>query len=127
MWEDDYTIDKEPTCIEEGSKSVHCSRCDATKDSTVIPLADHIYGEWKTIKEATCTEDGSKKHTCINCGFEEETVITADHVWDTKTTTDKEPTCTEEGSKSIHCTKCDEKKKYNRFPQTVMTGLNGKP
>lgn len=88
LWEDDYTIDKEPTCIEEGSKSIHCSRCDATKDSTVIPLADHIYGEWETIKEATCTEDGSKKHSCINCGFEEETVITADHVWDTKTMTD---------------------------------------
>ena len=116
LWEDDYTIDKEPTCIEEGSKSVHCSRCDATKDSTVIPLADHIYGEWKTIKEATCTEDGSKKHTCINCGFEEETVVTADHVWDTKTTTDKEPTCTEEGSKSIHCTKCDEKKEVQPIP-----------
>lgn len=116
LWEDDYTIDKEPTCIEEGSKSVHCSRCDATKDSTVIPLADHIYGEWKTIKEATCTEDGSKKHTCINCGFEEETVITADHVWDTKTTTDKEPTCTEEGSKSIHCTKCGEKKEVQPIP-----------
>ncbi len=116
LWEDDYTIDKEPTCIEEGSKSVHCSRCDATKDSTVIPLADHIYGEWKTIKEATCTEDGSKKHSCINCGFEEETVITADHVWDTKTTTDKEPTCTEEGSKSIHCTKCDEKKEVQQIP-----------
>lgn len=116
LWEDDYTIDKEPTCIEEGSKSVHCSRCDATKDSTVIPLADHIYGEWETIKEATCTEDGSKKHSCINCGFEEETVITADHVWDTKTTTDKEPTCTEEGSKSIHCTKCDEKKEVQPIP-----------
>lgn len=116
LWEDDYTIDKEPTCIEEGSKSIHCSRCDATKDSTVIPLADHIYGEWKTIKEATCTEDGSKKHSCINCGFEEETVITADHIWDTKTTTDKEPTCTEEGSKSIHCTKCDEKKEVQPIP-----------
>lgn len=116
LWEDDYTIDKEPTCIAEGSKSVHCSRCDATKDSTVIPLADHIYGEWETIKEATCTEDGSKKHSCINCGFEEETVITADHVWDTKTTTDKEPTCTEEGSKSIHCTKCDEKKEVQPIP-----------
>lgn len=116
LWEDDYTIDKEPTCIEEGSKSIHCSRCDATKDSTVIPLADHIYGEWETIKEATCTEDGSKKHSCINCGFEEETVITADHIWDTKTTTDKEPTCTEEGSKSIHCTKCDEKKEVQPIP-----------
>lgn len=116
LWEDDYTIDKEPTCIEEGSKSIHCSRCDATKDSTVIPLADHIYGEWETIKEATCTEDGSKKHSCINCGFEEETVITADHVWDTKTMTDKEPTCTEEGSKSIHCTKCDEKKEVQPIP-----------
>ena len=29
------------------SKSIHCSRCDATKDSTVIPVTDHTYGEWE--------------------------------------------------------------------------------
>ena len=28
-WEDDYTIDEEPTCSTEGSKSVHCKTCEA--------------------------------------------------------------------------------------------------
>lgn len=116
LWQDDFTIDKEPTCTEEGSKSVHCSRCNATKDSTVIPLADHIYGEWETITEATCTENGKRKHICVNCGYEEDSVITADHIWDTKTTVDKEPTCTEDGSQSIHCTKCNVQKEIQSIP-----------
>lgn len=116
LWQDDFTIDKEPTCTEEGSKSVHCSRCNATKDSTVIPLSDHIYGEWETMIEATCTENGKRKHICVNCGYEEDSVITADHIWDTKTTVDKEPTCTEDGSQSIHCTKCNAQKEIQPIP-----------
>ncbi|XCP85562.1 hypothetical protein ABXS75_01800 [Roseburia hominis] len=36
-WEDDYTIDKEPTATEEGKKSIHCKHCDAVKDETTIP------------------------------------------------------------------------------------------
>ncbi|HIQ61182.1 MAG TPA: hypothetical protein IAD31_06260, partial [Candidatus Enterenecus faecium] len=28
-WEDDYTVDQAPTCTQDGSKSIHCSRCDA--------------------------------------------------------------------------------------------------
>lgn len=31
-WEDKYTIDKEATCTTDGSKSIHCTKCDATKD-----------------------------------------------------------------------------------------------
>ena len=44
-WESDYTIDKEATCTEDGSQSIHCSRCDAVKDSQVIPKG-HKYGGW---------------------------------------------------------------------------------
>ena len=36
-WETEFTIDKEPTATEDGSKSIHCKNCDAVKDVTVIP------------------------------------------------------------------------------------------
>ncbi len=38
-WEDEYTIDKEPTDTVAGSKSIHCSVCDTVKEgsTTAIP------------------------------------------------------------------------------------------
>ena len=69
-WDTDYTIDKQPTCTKEGSKSIHCSECHAIKDGSTqtIPKAGHMYGEWKVIKEASATKEGLKERTCIFCG-----------------------------------------------------------
>ena len=39
-WEEDYTIDQEPTATEAGSKSIHCKNCDAVKDVTSIPALE---------------------------------------------------------------------------------------
>ncbi len=36
-WESDYTVDAKPTFEKAGSRSVHCTRCTATKDVTVMP------------------------------------------------------------------------------------------
>ena len=36
-WESDYTVDKEATATEDGSKSIHCKNCTAKKDVQVIP------------------------------------------------------------------------------------------
>jgi hypothetical protein len=36
-WDTQYTIDKEATVDEEGSASIHCLRCDETKDAYTIP------------------------------------------------------------------------------------------
>lgn len=109
-WEEDYTIDKEPTCTIEGSESIHCSRCDATKDSTVIPVTDHTYGEWKIVTPSTCTENGVKKHACIHCGFEQTEIIEPAHEWEDSRTVDIAPSCTEQGEDSVHCRNCDERK-----------------
>lgn len=107
VWNKDFTIDKEPTCTTEGSKSIHCSLCDATKDSTVIPVTEHTYGEWKTVTPSTCTENGVKKHACIRCGFEQTGIIDAAHDWENTRTIDIMPSCTEYGEDSIHCRNCD--------------------
>ena len=109
-WEEDYTIDKEPTCTTEGSESIHCSRCDATKDSTVIPVTDHTYGEWEIVTPSTCTENGVKKHACIHCGFEQTEIIEPAHEWEDSRTVDIAPSCTEQGEDSVHCRNCDERK-----------------
>ena len=77
-WEKDYTVDKEPTCTAEGSKSIHCKNCDEVKDSTVIDALGHDFtGEWKVTKKATCTEDGTKTRKCSRCDEVETEIIPA--------------------------------------------------
>ena len=46
-WEDDYTIDKEATETEDGSKSIHCKNCTAKKDVQVIPATGKPGGDNK--------------------------------------------------------------------------------
>lgn len=50
-YQEEYTIDKNATCLENGSKSRHCisEGCMASTDVTVIPALGHIGGK------ATCT------------------------------------------------------------------------
>ena len=36
-WEENFTVDKQPTAAEDGSKSIHCKNCNAVKESAVIP------------------------------------------------------------------------------------------
>ena len=67
-WEEDYTVDKEPTCTVDGSKSIHCKHCDAVKDSTVIPALGHVWDGGVVIKEATTTQSGLIKYICTRCG-----------------------------------------------------------
>lgn len=128
IWDADYTVDKEATCTEAGSKSKHCSKCEAITDVTAIP-AEH-----KLIKHdftpATCTEDGNLAYwKCSKCKklfknddatfeFEnkEATVIPAAHDWEDHYTVDKAPTCTEVGSKSIHCKNCEATMKEELIP-----------
>ena len=66
---DEFTTDKQPTCIENGSKSRHCSRCDKTTDVTSINALGHdlIHHE---AKEATCTAIGWEAYdTCSRCDY----------------------------------------------------------
>lgn len=64
IWGDDFTIDVAPDCITEGSKSIHCTLCDAKKDETVIPALGHEYSaEWTIEKEATCTDPEANRIT----------------------------------------------------------------
>lgn len=55
---EEWTIDVEATCTTPGSKSHHCTRCDAKTDVTEIQATGHSYGEpeWNWSEDAkTCT------------------------------------------------------------------------
>ena len=64
-WERDYTIDKEAGCESDGSKSIHCSKCDALKDSETITATGHDYKSSVTTA-ATCTTEGVRTYVCKN-------------------------------------------------------------
>ena len=107
-WEKDYTIDKEPTCTTEGSKSIHCKNCDEVKDSTVIKALGHDFtGKWKVTKKATCTEPGTKERKCSRCdAVETETIPATGHteVEDAAVAA----TCTTAGKTAgSHCAVCN--------------------
>ena len=112
-WEAEWTVDKEATCKEAGSKSHHCSRCDAKKEVTEIEKTDsHTWGEWSITKEATCKEAGSRQRECPVCGAKETAAVekTAEHTWDEgKITT--EATCETAGEKTYTCSVCGATKK----------------
>ena len=123
-WNAEYTTDVKPTCTKPGSKSIHCSRCDETKDVTEIEPTGHSFGEWTVSKDSTCVAGGQKTRKCEICGYTEyeDTDIDSDaHEWEDDYTIDKEPTCTTEGSKSIHCSRCDATKDSTVIPVTDHT------
>ena len=112
-WNEEYTIDKQATCIEDGLQSIHCAKCDEIKETEVIPATGHKWNDEYTVdKEETCTEEGSKSKHCSVCNAIDESTVEAipkaDHKYgDWKVT--KEATCTEDGSKEKVCEVCGDK------------------
>ena len=113
-YSEEWTVDKEATCEEAGSKSHHGTRpgCDSKSDVTVIEALGHEWSEGKETKAPTCTEAGEKTYTCTRCDKTKTEAIEAlGHAYSEEWTVDKEATCEEAGSKSHHCTRqgCDSK------------------
>ena len=106
-YSDEWTVDVEAAC-NDGSKSHHCTRCDAKTDITVIPATGkHSFGDWKITKAATCTAEGTQTRTCSVCKkVETQTIEALGHT----EVTDKAvaATCTKTGlTEGIHCSVCD--------------------
>ena len=104
----DWTVTKEVTCTETGSREKVCANC-GDKIIEEIPAAGHAWSDWIITKEATCTEAGSREKVCTNCGEKvTEEIPAPGHQWNESYTVDKDPTYTEEGEESIHCSVCGE-------------------
>lgn len=104
------SIEREPTCSQEGVEKVTCDRCGVSYSNTIEKLP-HIWRTDYTVdREATCLEAGQKSIHCENCSSVKEGSIQdipmLEHKWNTELTVDRESTCTEDGFKSIHCGLC---------------------
>ena len=100
---DDWTITKEPTTTETGSRERTCSICKYTQTETLpvhthdvhdeawkydetqhwqecscgekLNVANHTYGDWEVTKEATETEAGSRERGCAVCEYVQVEII----------------------------------------------------
>ena len=64
-----YIPDGNATCMQDGTKTAKCDRCDETDTVADIGSAKgHNYSDtWTIDKEATCTETGIKSRHCTEC------------------------------------------------------------
>lgn len=106
-WNELPTTDKEPDCTTNGSQSIHCKNCEATKDNEDLPALGHDWSDWETVDMPECDDSGTEEHYCKVCGVHESRGLDpTGHKWQLTPTVDVYPTCTTEGSQSIHCENC---------------------
>lgn len=89
-WETD--IIKQPTCAEDGLKTVTCSKCNESHDELIPATNEHIY---KAVED----NNGYIRYTCTECG---NTFIEISTHFYTLVSSE-EPTCTEEGLEVYFC------------------------
>ena len=109
-----WTVEKEATCTEKGSRSRTCKICGILDEQETKKL-EHEWSKWKVTKEATCTKKGSRTRTCKVCGKEQTEDFLEDHTFGLWELT-KEPTCTEKGERVHTCKVCGTQEKQALDP-----------
>ena len=106
-WFADYRVDKEPSCTEDGSKSIYCKVCDTVKkDSQVkVDKLGHKYAE--EIVLPTCVQKGYTMHICAACGdkYNDTEVDATGHSFGEWAEVDAS-SCTKEGVQQRVCAAC---------------------
>ena len=110
-WQSKYAIDKEPTCTENGSQSIHCDVCNTINQDRVrvIKATGHKWSDWEVTKEASETEEGSRRRVCENdkTHVETEVIPVLAHVHKLMKVEARKATCTEDGNKEYYvCSSC---------------------
>ena len=124
-YSDQWTIDKEADCVNDGSKSRHCSRCDAKTDVTVIEAKGHTEVVDKAVA-ATCTADGytEGKH-CSVCNAvikAQEKIAATGHKY---VETVVEPSYSNRGYTLYECSVCGYSYKDNYKEQLIVPAVTG--
>lgn len=111
-----WTIDIEPTCTEDGSKSHHCTRCDAKDEITAISATGHQSAPDDEISP-TCLKSGlSAGSHCSICGItliEQKPIPALGHDY---VSTQVDPTCTNEGYTTYTCSRCSDTFRNGNIP-----------
>ena len=114
----DWIIDKDSTCIIDGSKHKECTVCHKTLVTEVIDKVRHNIGETIEHLDPTCEANGYDKGKCDNCG--EEIIIVIPMLGHDLIHHEKlEPTCTEVGHTEYDtCSRCD----YSNYEELPALG-----
>ncbi len=106
-----YVADGNATCLEDGTKTAKCDRCDETDtlDDEESALG-HSFTDYVSNEDATCLEDGTKTAECDRCDEtntldDEESAL--GHSF-TNYVSNEDATCLEDGTKTAKCDRCDE-------------------
>ena len=109
-YSDEFNVDVEPTCDTDGTKSKHCSRCNARNEITKIDKLGHDFVNYIFNNDATCTENGTETAKCSRCAAKN-TRTKQDselgHDYSKGFTVDINATCETDGLKSKHCSRCN--------------------
>ena len=109
-YSDEFTVDVEPTCDTDGTKSKHCSRCNARNEITKIDKLGHDFVNYIFNNDATCTENGTETAKCSRCDAKNTRTkqdSALGHDYSKGFTVDINATCETDGLKSKHCSRCD--------------------
>ena len=113
---EDWIVETEPTCTEEGYEYRFCKYCGIRDERSTEPLG-HKYGDWSVRREATCTKQGQRVRICKRCGYEQTEDYLADHKYG-EWTIRRKPTCTETGLQVRTCKVCngEETREIEKLP-----------
>lgn len=101
----EFITDTYPSCTEAGSKSKHCTRCEAHDETTEIPATGHKWDDGDTLQHANCISTGELEHHCRTTGCKatlKELIPATGHNWDEGVITTN-ASCTEKGIKKYTC------------------------
>lgn len=102
----DWTVTKQATCTDGGTKQRVCKRDSSHVDTGTIDALGHLWGPQVTTA-STCTTKGSVKQVCQRDSSHVQTLSTLPidpdaHDWGPYVTT-KKPNCTEKGVETSTC------------------------
>ena len=114
----------EPTCTEDGQRTLYCSRCSETQNEPVYALGHDMVNH--AAVAATCTAAGHTAYQkCSRCdyktGYDEIPALGHDFVDHAAVA----PTCTAAGHTAYEdCSRCDYIDGYTVIPASPATGHN---
>lgn len=120
-WDNETTIDRQPTCTAPGQKSIHCKVCGTIKDGTLqpVPALGHNFGDWHVVRNATTNMEGLEERVCNRDGATEQRSISKLPVSVSNITISKAPSSV----KAKSSTKGKVKVSWKKIKKTKKTKL----
>lgn len=113
-YENEFSLDVEPSCTSTGLKSKHCKNCLSKIEITTVEKLKHVPGATERSNEVAgnCSKKEEYDLTtyCDTCGENigtEHVIGDYVHAWKSWKDIDVYPDCTTEGFESTHCELCE--------------------